>query len=286
MAGVSIGQDQDVRGAVIHDVSERFVHEEFKGAFTKRASAANDGEPAGTTGAVNRLLGDRNNFEYHILGAGQTILGPIRTATGLNLKLDATDDEGSELTLGNEEPADTCISATAGATRGTFVVGTDGPFYFAWKMAIADVSGTDDCAMGFRKAELYQANLDDYDEAAVLNVISGNITIETILNNGTTTTTDTLDDWADAATKTLMVLVDSDGSISQDGTVGKCYFMVDGLNATTDATTRFKFDSGEVVIPFFFYLFAATSPGAITAKMWESGLFPMGQISQYELGAA
>ena len=49
------------------------------------------------------------------------------------------------------------------------------------KFAIADVSDTDDCAFGFRKVEAYQANIDDYDEMAALNVISGDIKIETIL---------------------------------------------------------------------------------------------------------
>ena len=283
MAGASINQDQDVRAALINDAHERFVHEEFKGHFTKRASAANDGEPTGTTGDVNVLVGDRNVFEYHILGT-QDILGPIRTSGGLNLKLDATADDGIELTLGNEQPANTVISAVAGATRGTFVVGTDAPFYVAFKLTIADVSGTDDCAVGFHKAEAYQAAIDSYDEWAALNVISGDIKIETELNAGGTTTTDTTDNWADTETKTLMVICDSNGSLSNDGTVGKCYYFIDGQKPTTEPTSRFKFDSGEIVIPFFYYLFDTTTPGAMTAKLWESGLYPMGESAQAEFG--
>jgi hypothetical protein len=62
---------------------------------------------------------------------------------------------------------------------------------------LSDVDGTDDCAIGWRKAEAYQAAIDSYDEMAAINVIAGAIKIETILNNGTTATTDTTDTIAD-----------------------------------------------------------------------------------------
>lgn len=284
MAGVSVGQDQDVRAALINDVHERFVHEEFKGYFAKRASAANDGEPTGSAGNVNVMVGDRNSFEYHIIGT-QTILGPIKTAAGYNLAMDQDNNDGVEYTLGNEQPADTVISGTAGATRGTFVVGTDAPFYFAFKATVATIAGMDEFIVGFRKAEAYQATIETgYDETAHLNVRSGDIYISTILNGGSPTDTDTTDNWGAAETHTLMVLCDSDGTLSQDGTVGKCYFMIDGAAPTAEPTSRFKFDSGEIVIPFFAFRQDAALSGAINAKLWESGFWPMGQSSQYELG--
>jgi len=286
MAGVSIGQDQDVRGALINDVHERFVHEEFRDIPFASESENSSAGPGVATGDVNNVYSGRNHFQYHVLGAGQTIDGPVKTSGGWNISQDLTDDEGVEYTLGNEYPENTVISNVAGATRGTFTVGTDAPFYFALKFTIADVSGTDDCLVGFRKAEAYQTGPDAYDEWAALNVISGDINIETELNGGGTTTTDTTDNWTDGQTKTLMVICDSDGSLSQDGTVGKCYYFIDGLAPTTDATTRYKFDSGEIVIPFFFMLHATTSPGINTLKLWESGFYPMGESAQAEFGAA
>lgn len=281
MPGVSINSEQDVRASLINDVHERFVHSEFKEIPVIRASAVAQGEPTGSAGDVNTMVVGPNVFQYHSI-VGQTILCPTKTALGLNVSQDLTDNDGLEYTLGNEFPADTVISSTAGGTKGTFVVGTDAPFYASLKLLLTDVSGTDDCLWGFRKAEAYNATVDDYDEMAAFNVISGDIKIETILNNAATTTTDTTDNWADTETKTLTVLCDSDGSISNDGTVGKCYFFIDGLAPTAEAATRFKFDSGEIVIPFFHMLHATDVAETTTFKMWESGFYPMGQSSQLE----
>lgn len=280
-AGNSLNVEQDVRGALIQDAHERFVHCEFKDIPIVRASAVAQGEPTGTAGDVNTVVVGPSVFQYHSI-VGQTILCPTKTTLGLNISQDLVDNDGLEYTLGNEFPADTLISNVAGATKGTFTVGTDAPFYFSLKLYITDVSGTDDCLMGFRKAEAYNATVDDYDEMAAFNIISGDIKIETILNNAATVTTDTTDNWTDATAKTLTVLVDSDGSITNDGTVGKCYFFIDGLRPSAEATTRMKFDSGEIVIPFFHMLHAADVAEATTFQIWESGFYPMGQSSQLQ----
>ena len=118
--------------------------------------------------------------------------------------------------------------------------------------SIADVSGTDDCAFGFAKVEAHQAAIDNRDESAVLNVISGNITIETILNGGSTSVTDTTDDWADLEIHRLKVLVSKAGAVT---------YQIDGAAPTT--TAAFSFDAGEVVTPSFYLLQAADLSGAI-----------------------
>lgn len=284
MAGVSINHETDVRAALQSDAHARYVYEDFKGHFAKRKSAADDGEPTGTAGDVNVLIGGKNTFEWHVIGT-QTILGPARTSGGLNLCLDAENNDGIELTLGNEQPANTVISNVAGATRGTFVVGTDAPFFVAFRATIADVTGLDVYMVGFRKAEAYQAVIENaYDEMAAFNVVSGDIYTSTILNNASNVDTDTTDNWTDATAKTLMVICDSDGSLSQDGTVGKCYFCIDGVPPTTEASSRFKFDSGEIVIPFFAYRHDTDVCDTLVATLWESGLMFTGQTSQYKLG--
>jgi hypothetical protein len=190
-----------------------------------------DGTAAsGVAGETNVLNMGSNVLELNVKGT-QTILCPQIAATGLDVAMDQTADDGCEITDG--------ITARS---KSAFVVGTDACFA-RLTFSIADVSGTDDCAFGFRKAEAYQANIDDYDEMAVLNVISGDIYMETILNNAATTSTDTTNNWADLATHTLEVRVDKAGAVT---------YKIDGAAPTTVAA--FSFDAGEVIVPFFFFL--------------------------------
>lgn len=207
--------------------------------------------PTGATGDENMLMLNYSTWEYHILGT-QDILAPTMGTGGLNIAMDQTNDDGVELCLG--------INA---ANRGVFVVGTAPAFFARMRFTIGDVSGTDDCAFGFRKVEAYQANLDDYEEMACLNVISGDIKIETILNDGSTTTTDTTDNWADAAEHELEVRVSAAGVVS---------YKIDGRDPTTTATTAFTFDDDEVVVPFFYFLNAANLVDTLVLKEFECGL--------------
>jgi hypothetical protein len=228
-------------------LDRRYTFEEFK--CNPVTSKRLGGAVTGTAGDVNLALFPETAFEWHVKGT-QTILAPAATATGWDVNQDQTDNDGIEVTQG-----------ILSRSPGCFTVGTDVAFFFSVKLKIADVSGTDDCAIGFRKAEAYQANVDDYDEGAFLNVISGAINIETILNNGATTTTDTTNTWADGATKTLKVLVSAAGVVT---------YQIDGAAPTTVAA--FTFDSGEVLVPFFFMLNAADVAGAVELIEWECGV--------------
>lgn len=204
------------------------------------------GAATGSTGDTDLLLTPETAFEYHIKGT-QTILAPQRTAVGLDIGMDQTDNDGVELSQG----------ILAGGKH-AYTIGTDGPFKMRVKFKIEDVSGTDDCAIGFRKAAAYTANFDDYTDAATLNVISGDIKIETILNNAATTTTDTTDNWADAATHTLEVIVTDAGVVT---------YLIDGVAPTV--TAAFTFDNGDVVVPFMFFLHASDVAGAVEIIEWE-----------------
>lgn len=210
---------------------------------------AGAGAATGTGGDENLMNLNRSIWEYHMLGT-QTILSPTMGVGGLDVNMDQTDDDGVECCLG--------INA---ANRGVFVVGTAPAFFARMKFSIADVSGTDDCAFGFRKVEAYQANIDDYDEMAALNVISGNITIETILNAGATTATDTTNNWADAATHELEVKVSAAGVVT---------YKIDGVDPLV--TAAFTFDDAEVVVPFFYALNASDVAGEIVLIEFECGL--------------
>ncbi len=209
------------------------------------------GAATGTAGDTNVLYSGSNEFTYHIKGT-QTITAPSLGTAGLNISMDQTDNDGVELVTGGLKSFGRYVTT----------VGTSDAVEFRVKFSIADVSGTDDCAIGFRKMEAFQAAIDNYDEMACLNVISGDINIETILNNAATTTTDTTDNWADDATHELKVRVYKSGRVK---------YFIDGVAPTV--TAQFTFDAGEVIIPFFYFLHSSDVAGEVNLVELEFNRF-------------
>ena len=221
----------------------------FKGKVLADGSTFANAAPTGAPGDENIMAFPEGTLEWHVLGT-QSILAPVLIAAGLNIGGDQTNDDGLEV----------CGGILA-CNKLTFTVGTDPAFYAKMKFSIGDVTGTDDCAFGFRKVEAYQANVDDYDEMAALNIISGVINTETILNAGDTTTTDTtLTDWGDGETHELEVLVSATGVVT---------YKYDGSEPTT--VVAFTFDDAEVVTPFLFFLNAAHLADSIVLQHFECG---------------
>ena len=221
-------------GTLKADNTKRYCLEKFNTQPICQVINATTANPSGTANTANiaHMSNTTNSFEYVAKGT-QTIIGMgVLTTNGINIAGDATADDGREIAFGGGITSFSPIN---------FVVGT--AFWARLKFYIDDVSGTDDCAFGFRKAEAYQANIDDYDEMAVLNMISGNIYIETILNGGSTVATDTTQDWADLTTHEFKVMVAADGAVT---------YTIDGAAPTV--TAAFSFDVGENVIPFMFFL--------------------------------
>jgi predicted RecA/RadA family phage recombinase len=228
-------------------LDRRFIFEEFESNPVTSKLAG--GASAGTTGTTNIMMLEENIFEYHVKGT-QTIVAPSAAAAGLDVGMDQADNDGVEISQG--------ITAKS---RAAFLIGTDA-FYAKCKFLITTVAGTDDCAFGFRTAEAYQANLDDYNNMAVLNVISGDIKIETIDDNAATTTTDTTDNWADGETHTFEIYVSAARAVT---------YKIDGI--APSVTAAFSWDNGDTVVPFFFMLQAnAAQTGAVILKEWEVGL--------------
>jgi len=228
-------------------LDRRFTLEEFETNPVTAKIA--DGAATGTAGDENVMAFEDNIFEYHILGT-QTILAPSLAAGGLNIAMDvANADDGVEISQG--------ITARS---RSAFVIGTDA-FYFKATFYLTDVTGTDDCAVGFRTAEAYQAAIDDYNNMAVLNVISGAIYIETIDDNNATVPTDTTDTWADLASHTLAVYVDVNGVVT---------YTIDGSAPTV--TAAFTWDTTDTVVPFFYFIHAGDFAEATYLTSWECGL--------------
>ena len=211
------------------------------------------GAATGTGGDENICMTAKGNYRYHMLGT-QTIVGFSPNALGMKIDLDQTADDGVELVpfgITSNSPA-------------AFTVGSDAAFYARCRLYITDVSGTDDLAFGFRKLEAFQANIDDYDEMAAINLISGDIKIETILNGGATSTTDTTDNVADLAIIDLYV------EVSNAGVVTFKHGLNGGLAAPT-VTASFTFDSAEVVVPFLYFLHATDVASGVYISKWEVG---------------
>lgn len=236
---------------------KKFFRDYFGGQPYLGASAGY-GDPAGTTGATNRMQSAAALYEYHIKGAGQTLLGPSWVpATGLLISLDLVDNEGIE------------ISAGIGALDlGSFTIASDRGFYAKTSIKIADVSGTDEFLFGFRKNQAYQTAHTSYTDYAAMGITAAaataDLVIKTRLNTGTAQTVDTTENWADGETHSLEVQVTDRGYAR---------FLVDnGEPAVTK--TDFLFDSGDVVNWFLFYLHATTTPGEVHAQYFEQGYLP------------
>ena len=163
---------------------------------------------------------------------------PAMSTAGADYAYEQDDDDGIEWRMHDN----TCKGREG---INSFTVGKQA-FSAELEFSIGDVSGTDDCAFGFAKVEAHAAAIDNRDEMAVLNVISGTITIETILNAGATSSTSTTDTWGNGESHSLKVLVAKDGAVT---------YKIDGAAPST--TAAFSFDVGEVVTPSFYLLQAA-----------------------------
>ena len=178
---------------------------------------------------------------------GQVIDKPAAATSGMDYAYDQVDNDGFQWVM-----SDSVCKGREGMDR--FTVGKQA-FSAELEFLITDVSGTDDCAFGFAKVDVHRAAIDDCDEMAVLNVISGDITIETVLNNGTTTSTATTDNWANTEVHSLKVLVSKAGAVT---------YKIDGVAPSTTAT--FSFDAGEVVTPMMYVLQASDLAGSMILR--------------------
>ena len=178
----------------------------------------------------------------------QDIDRPAASTTGMNYAYDQTNDDGIELVY-------SCVTAKGREGVDRFTVGKQA-FSAEMEFSLAVVAGTDVGNFGFRKVEALAADLHAYDEMAGLFPISGNISIQTIINNAATVTTDTTANWGDGEIHSLKVLVSKAGAVT---------YQIDGAAPST--TAAFSFDAGEVVTPFLSYLQASgAQTGALVLR--------------------
>lgn len=141
-------------------------------------------DPTGATGDFNFLhfhgLAPMDAV-YHIKGLGQTLLAPTVDSTNgyLLAGLDAVASEGVEYILGALQTAQNPLKC---------LIGTSPNKFLRVKFKAGTVANVGELAVGWRLAEAAQANLDDYNDLACLNLQAGNVKVETILNGAATVT--------------------------------------------------------------------------------------------------
>lgn len=217
-----------------------------------RNQAKGGGAAAGTTGATNQLLIVSGPqvlaLEQFILGAGETIITPVQGAYGMNIALDLTNNEGAEYVVGEN------------AIGPSYKIGTDPAFFAKLTFRIADVSGSDETYLGFRKVQTYDAAIATYTDKALIGNVNGDIKLNTLLNNAGGVVTDTTDNWADGEVHTLEVYVSAAGVVT---------YQIDGRAPTV--TAAFTFDDGDEVVLMIRMLHDATAPGAVDLIVLEAG---------------
>jgi hypothetical protein len=240
ITSLSIKQE-GVRGDRIHPDVLSGEYLRYQGAGQPRLFLADNTGFASGADAVEHVALLPNGLPLHYTPiAAAAVLGPIADAAGLFLNLDLTDDDGVNYVPGGLLGAwRTVVERTAGLNP------PDGVF-IRLRGVLQDVSGTDDFAVGFRKAEAPQAAIDDYDELAAVNVISGNVFRESILNNAATVSVDSGYDWADGEEHEFLAVLYGNGKV-------KLYF--DGREIQT--APEYQFDDAEVVVPFIYFIEAA-----------------------------
>jgi hypothetical protein len=248
-----------VAGGYISDPA-KVVYEDFESYGTNDTCAAIqfDGTAAdGTAEAVNILYARDNIFAYAAMGT-QTITAPVITANGLNIGMDQTDNDGVEI-----------WTHMTHASGRPFIVGNDAAFYFTCTVNLATIAGTDDCHIGFRRAEIMNATYDNYLDLAAIGMenADGTIDLTTILNNAATTVTDTTDTIVAATDTQFKILVSAAGVVTYQHDIAAA-----GTLAAPTAVAAFTFDDGDPVIPFVHMLQAnAAQTGVFTINQWDVG---------------
>jgi len=217
---------------------------------------AGAGAATGTTGDENILLTEKHSYRYHMLGAGQTIVGFSNNAKGLDITLDDANNEGCEI-----------IPSLTAWANGYMTVGTDAAFYVKVTANITTPDEISPFYVGFRKSEAFQADYNDYDELAAIG-ISGDSTDAivktcTILNNAATSEIDSTQDAVAATDTTFYVEVSASGVVTFKWGAASL--------AAPTVTQSFTFDSGEKVIPFVHFLHHTNTADGVYLKKFEVG---------------
>jgi hypothetical protein len=230
------------------DTTDQLIINTLAGSFT----------PGAATGNYNVItMPGGTRLGYYVLGAGQTLL-PAIVANGLDIGGDQVADEGFEI-----------VTHMLGAQGVPFVIGLDPGFYLKVKLKIADVSGTDELLVGFRRAENVAAAYTSYLDYAALgwNTSANPALLKQLTGNDDTDVATSLTNTvADARAITFEVKVSATGAVT---------FRHDAVTAGTLAAptgaVAFSFDNGDPVVPFIRMVNHTDIAGEVAIQELEVG---------------
>jgi hypothetical protein len=180
------------------NIDQTYTNENFNGI--QKWGLKGGGAAVGTTGANNQFVTELGNiFDSFVLGAGQTTFVHPKTANGLDVTGDGTDNEGFEIWQGNETYA-----------KHAYTAQTD-RFYFQAKIKSSVVGSYDECMFGLRKVEAGQAAIGTYTDYVAVNVDNGDIDFDYAVG-GADLNVDTTDDLAN--TQYLIVRMEYDDRVA------------------------------------------------------------------------
>ena len=167
-----------------------------------------------------------------------TVDQPPGHADGVEYSMTDTDNIGSQFTVG---------PFLAGGLEGydIYTVGSSPAFYFKVHMQLTDVSGTDDCHVGFRlQSDAVETTGVGYSDFASLNIDAGAVKYENNLNGGTAAT----------ATATGTTLVDNEWAWLEVrvSAAGATSYYKNGTELTVNKPT-FTFDTGDIITPWVYF---------------------------------
>ena len=198
--------------------------------------------------ATQKLLDgtdDDRFIHYHHSGlvvygnyvGANTVDVPPGHADGVEYSMTDTDDIGSQFTVG---------PFLAGGKEGydIFTVGSSPAFYFKVHMQLTDVSGTDDCHVGFRlQSDAVETTGVAYTDFASLNVDAGAVKYENNINNAGAASATSEATMIDEEWAWLEVRVSATGVTS---------YYKNGVELTTNKPTV-TFDTGDIITPWVYF---------------------------------
>ena len=235
--------------------------------FTDRAIGAG---PLGnvlpvTTDALCNVVRTPNSTLYCNNINAQTLMCPTSTGTGLLISGDLTNTDGFCIGLNEPNQADSKFVFTVGSEPASFFIEA--------RFTIADVSGVTNCAIGFRKVEVYKAaraSMADYALAGCFGALSKSATQvagggESLVSTGVATT--------DGIEITYRVEVSTDGKVKFLSSYNPATSALDTTGALYElkVSQDYTFTNALAITPVIHVLHAATSPGLITMQYLKAG---------------
>lgn len=209
----------------------------FDSALVASATYPTTGVAITTTDNVVMAVQGSQGDNWYVNPIGtHTVLTPIVGTGGMNIILDATDEEGMEISAPNLTQ---CPKE--------FVVGKSEYSFYA-RISATNYAHLEEFAFGLRKKAAYAVNLVAYDVAsddfAALAVtseaVNGLMKIQTSKAAAGIVTTSTAQTWSSGA-HDLLITVDLSGNVR---------FYLDSVDYTSLQATAYTFVAGTHVIPF------------------------------------